>query len=217
MKMICSEYGTDAWQAAGFRKLTDSDIHIVCATPHGRQWQLLAERLSLDFLNTPRDPDAEAERLAFRIRHLPDIRSALAQYRRMQRAWRPYFCALPGMFAHRHHTWLVASPHALTGDGTVHVCPHRTNRAFHRMKQEFIQGRHSPSLYARVQIAMFITDRAYCDVINYWDSQKTWRYDGLSRHRFDFDRSFIEDTFLPAAIMLWREVRAKRDESTSVA
>lgn len=217
MKLICSEFGTEAWQSAGFRKLTESDVHIACGTPRCAQWRNLVERLALDFLDTPRDPDAEAERLAFRTRHLPDIRSALTQYRRLQRAWRPFLCELPGMVAHDEHSWLVASPHAITGGGTVHICPHRTKRAFDRMHREIIDGRMPASLRARIQIGMFVTGREYCDVVNYWDSRMNWKYDGFCRHRFGFEREFIEDKFLPAAIMLWRDVRAKRDESTAAA
>lgn len=192
------------WMDAQAGKVTESDVSTVIGPPRSANWEHLVERL---FLDLERVPNAHAERLqAWRTRHEDNIGRGLAWYDRLKRSYTGELNAAPGLVSLEQFQWMACSPHGLTPAGAVHIAPHLTRATFEK-------ARHRPpddALGARLQFVMFITGRAWCDVVHV-SCVGEW-LGPVSTYRLEVDPLFMERDFLPAAVWLWQDVRRLRDQ-----
>lgn len=208
MIIVTAERGTAEWREAHRRRLTGSDMDDLFARRGTKTYARLVERMVLDFeglgLHTDEHPDPWAEA------HEIDIGIALARYRAAMPA-----CDVQriGLCQDSLFSWLAASPHALVDtDGCVHVRVRRYLRTWNDRRAETLK----PPELARLQVAMRVCDRAWCDVVDYWNGGDG--LDRISRRRVPFDARFFLEEIVPRAVLFWQQVsqvrvaRAQRKE-----
>ncbi len=199
---LTTERGTPEWRLAHRGRLTASDMPALFTRRGSKTYDRLVERLVLDFegvgLHTDEHPDPWAEA------HEVELTGAVARY---GRAMPGSTIARTGFIQDSLFTWLGATPHALVDTaGCVYVRCRRHLRTWHEKKSVL-----EVADMARVQITMRVCDRAWCDVVDYWDGGSG--IDKIARRRVPVDPAFFTVEVLPRCVLFWQsvsQVRARR-------
>lgn len=196
MIVLVSDRGTDAWRAAHRGHICASDAAAILARPGTKRQNELVRRLVLDFeghgLHTDEHPEPWAER------HEADLRAALAGYR--HRTGRTVEEA--GFVTHDRYTWCGCSPHGLIGSsGVLHFRIRHSLRSWHNRTDL------SRAETARLQLTMFVCERPWCEVVDWWDGGGVVA-DRMRSRRLMFDHQWLLSGVFPRLIGLWDTVRA---------
>jgi hypothetical protein len=194
------ERGTQQWREAHRGVITPSDAPAFLARVGTKARARLVDRLVLDVeghgLHTDEFPEPWAER------HEQDLIAALAAFKRARPSDR---VVAGGLVVHPAFSWLAASPHALVNDdGTAWLRYRSTLRSlFARRGFLTIANR------ARVQLELFVTGRAWCDVVDYWNGGGLVP-DKLDVFRVERDNEWLQERVFPPLVALWRDVTARK-------
>jgi hypothetical protein len=203
--VICinDRWGSVEWLLEQSSRITDADAATLGGQPGGFGWRAIAERLFLAHERVPEDPEEVQKRLRWRIAWRPEIDKALAWYSLLSRAYRGELDPLPGLLVHDSHSWLGASPHGLTPETVVWVCPHKSLAAFQAHRNRAVPRK----LRARLQVLMYVTGRELADVVDVWDPDLDARTVAAFRRRVEYSPEWINGQFLPACKWIYTDVR----------
>lgn len=204
MRVLTDERGTPLWRELHHRRVSASDAEALLARRDSKRYRSLVERLVLDF----EVPDHRTEHPdPWHETHEERLRAGLAEYRRRTRQ----SVLATGLCAADTMPWLCASPHGLIGHrGCVHIRPRRSMRSFHSA-----QGEVSERERARLELVMFVCDREWIDVVDYWDGEGRVP-DLFNRKRMTHSFDWLGDNVLPRLITLWQDVKLQRQARGTV-
>lgn len=197
MVILTAERGTPEWRAAHRMKLSASDMPALFSRRGCKTWARLVERVVLDFegidQHTDEHPDPWAET------HEIEINAAVARYVKATGST----VSRVGLCGDSLFTWLAASPHALVDEtGVMYARIRRHARTWTERHRKLTMAE-----VARIQVTMRVCERAWCDVVDYWDAGE---FDKISRQRVELDPGFFTEHFLPRAVLFWQAVAQMR-------
>lgn len=204
MNCLVPERGTPAWRAAHRGHITASDAAGFLARPGTKRYAEVVNRLTLDFeghgLHTDEHPDKWVEK------HEEDLRVALSNYRKVTGR----DVEVPGFVTHDKYTWCGCSPHGLIGSaGMLHFRIRESLRTWYSRTELSRADR------ARVQLMMFVCERQWCDVVDYW-SGNGMVPDRMREQRVQFDHGWLLATVFPRLVGLWDAVRSNLRQRAAI-
>lgn len=202
MIILTTERDSTLTRRAHARHISASDMAGAFARNGTKLQRELIERLVLDFEgvedHTPDFPDPWYEE------HEHVLRCAVAMYRLET----GLDTSEIGFCADDRFTWLGCTPHALVDDtGCLHVRHRKTLRSFGDPKHRRVDRVE----LARAHVVMYVCNRAWCDVVDYWEGGDR-TLDKLRRQRLDFSAEFFAGTVVPRLVAVWQAVAARRAE-----
>ncbi len=107
-----------------------------------------------------------------------------------------------GFVVHDDFDWLGCSPDGLVGENGLVEAKYR--KFLHTFDEHAKVGV-TASVMPQIQTQLFVTDRAWCDYLNYWrDDDNEFEKGHVQRiHR---NQAYIDNTLLPAFLSVWADV-----------
>lgn len=197
MRILCKEQRTPEWFAAKKGVISASEAKTVLMGKSTKGRRLYVERLADDLEGIPNFEDEES----------PPWFIDGIYYESWARGWYQFKYDVDveetGFAVHDDYQWIGCSPDGLVGEhGLIEIKYRKSLTTF--KKHASINNR--PADFPQMQMQMFVTDRLWCDYINYWRSDDQELEQGHVQ-RIYRDQSYIDNTLLPACVVLWNEVQ----------
>lgn len=200
MKVLCTTQGTDEWHQAKRGVISASNARLALAGDHTKGRIGYIEHLADDLEGIPNFDEDEP----------PPWFTDGRFYESWARGWYSFKKDVDvqetGFVIHDDYSFIGCSPDGLVGDdGLVEIKYRKTLKTF----KAHSALRANKSVIDQVQTQLFVTDRKWCDYVNYWRSDETGVE--LERgfiERIERDQAYIDNVLLPAFVKLWRDVQA---------
>jgi len=201
MKVLCTEQQTQEWFDAKRGRISASEAKTCLARRGGKGRRLYIEKIADDLQGIPDFDDHDVK---------PWFVNGI-YYESWARGWYSFQQDVDveqtGFVVHDEYEWLGCSPDGLVGDdGLVEI----KYRSFLHTFEEHAQTGKLTQINPQVQTQMYVTDRQWCDYVNYWRSDDHELERGHIQ-RVHWDQSYIDNTLLPAFLGLWQDVQKEID------
>lgn len=195
---LCSEQGTQKWFDSRKGKITASCASFALARRGTKGRRLYIERLADDIAGIPNFEDEE----------VPPWFAAGKQYESYAFGWYSWQKGVDvkpaGFYVHDEYTWLGASPDGFPPEGEIEIKYRSYLRTFYEHASKGLRAR---GVRPQIQTQLFVTDKPWCDYVNYWRDDAN-EFEKGAIERIYRDDAYIENTLLPAFVGLWDEVQA---------
>lgn len=197
MKVLCTEQRTPEWFKAKRGCISASDAHVCLMGKATKTRRLYVEKIADDLEGIP---DFEPH----------DIKPWFVDgvyYESFAIGWYQYTHDVDveqtGFVVHDDYNWIGCSPDGLVRkDGLVEA---KYRKFLHTFDHHAKVGV-TKAVMPQIQTQLFVTDRQWCDYLNYWRDDTNELEKGHVQRVYR-DQAYIDNTLLPAFISFWCDVR----------
>ena len=195
MKVLCTDQRTDEWHKAKKCRISASEVHKCMMGAHTKGRRQYIEKLADDLEGIPDFADEDN----------PPWFTDGVYYESWARGWYSFKydvdIAETGFVVNDDYDWIGCSPDGLVNDGLIEIKYRKSLKSFKdHAKRSFTTAHH-----AQMQCQMFVTDRQWCDYVNYWRSDDHELEKGHVQ-RVHRDQAYIDNTLLPEILKFWDDV-----------